>query len=46
MGEHLPDAAQCLAGPFLVFDQRKADVSVAEFAEADARAYRDLRVEQ
>lgn len=40
--EHLPDPAQCLAGALFVFDQAEADVGIAIFAEADARAYRDL----
>jgi hypothetical protein len=35
-GEHLPDAAEGLAGAFFVFDEGEADVAAAVVAEADA----------
>ncbi len=35
-GQHLPDAAEGLAGAFFVLEERRADVAIAVAAEADA----------
>src|SRR6185369_9455787 len=40
--EGLPDAADGLAQPVLVLDEREAHVVVAVFTEADARRHRHL----
>src|ERR1700722_13993101 len=46
MSKHLPDAAKRLASALLVLDERKADVTVAEFTKANAGADGHFGVEQ